>query len=117
MIINKLKFIIFGVLNTFILFVSSPLFVLADSSSEAANAKLKAAVETQIVEVMDAWIKIGLATMLLPIIAGGALMMMAGANIKLATSGKSLVLGSGITILLLSSAYAIIRIFLGIFGL
>jgi hypothetical protein len=114
MVINKFKFFSFSIFNTLLLFIASPLFVQAKSS---ANDKLKEVVVKQITEVIDVWISIAAATMILPIIAGGALMVLSGTNHKLATSGKSLVLGSGVTIALLGSVYVIVRIFLGIFGL
>ena len=112
MVKNKLKFGVLSIFNAVVIFLASPLFVQA-----SANEELKAKVGKQVLEVLDVWITIGIVTMILPIIAGAALMILAATNHKLVQSGKSLVLGSGIVIALLGSSYAIIRIILNIVGL
>lgn len=114
MIKNKLKFWVLSTFNVVVIFLASPLFVQAKADP---NDKLKEEVGKQVLEVVDVWIKIGMVTMILPIIAGAALMILSATNHKLVQSGKSLVLGSGIVITLLASSYGIIRIILSIFGL
>ncbi|NGY88819.1 hypothetical protein F6Y05_38205 [Bacillus megaterium] len=114
MIKNKLKFLVLSTFNIIIIFLASPMFVQAKGDS---NEKLQAEVTKQILEVVDAWIKIGIVSMLLPIVAGATLMILSATNHRLVQSGKSLVLGSGIVIALLGSSYGIIRIILSIFGL
>ncbi len=111
---NKLKFWVLSTFNVVVFFLASPLFVQAKADP---NDKLKDEVGKQVLEVVDVWIKIGMVTMILPIIAGAALMILSATNHKLVQSGKSLVLGSGIVITLLASSYGIIRIILSIFGL
>lgn len=97
-----------------------PSFVEAKQATPdrlSSNEQMAKAVGKQIQEVLNIWIGIGTASMILPIIAGAALIILAGTNPKLVRSGKSLVLGSGITIALLLSTYVITELILRIFGM
>lgn len=99
-------------LNSILLFLIFPTTVLFASNDELRNETGK-----QIKEVLDVWIQIGSASMILVIIAGAAIMIISGDNPKRRTIGKSTVLGAGITITLLYSTYVIVELVLKIFGM
>lgn len=116
----KLKNLIYFISTNLFLLMMMPTFVEAKQATPdrlSTNEQMAKAVGKQIQEVLNVWIGIGTASMILSIIAGAALIILAGTNPKLVRSGKSLVLGSGITIALLLSTYVITELILRIFGM
>lgn len=112
----KIKSILFTTVHTItFLFVTTPIIVQGSVKSD--NAALQEMAGKQISEVLTVWLQIGAASMILPIIAGGLLIMTGGGNPRVVSTGKSLVLGSGIAIALLLSSYVVTKLFLSIFGL
>lgn len=111
----KIKSILFTTLHTLTFLFVTPIIVQGSVKSE--NAALKEMAGTQISEVLTVWLQIGTASMILPIIAGALLIMTGAGNPRVISTGKALVLGSGVTIALLLSSYGVTRLMLGIFGL
>lgn len=112
---KKFKSILFTTLHTLTFLFLTPIIVQGSVKSD--NAALKEMVGTQISEVLGIWLKIGSASMVLPIIAGALLIITGAGNPRIVTTGKALVLGSGITIALLLSSYGVTKLMLSIFGL
>lgn len=111
----KIKSISFTTLHTLTFLFLTPIIVQGSVKSD--NEALKVMAGKQIQEVLDTWLQIGAVSMLLPIIAGALLIMTGAGNPRVVSTGKALVMGSGITIALLLSSYGVTRLILGVFGL
>lgn len=108
----NMKYVRYVLFNLIILFLVSPVNVFA-----ADNAQLKADVGLQVKEVLDVWIGIASGAMLLGMIGGAGMIIMSATNERLRTAGKSVVIGSGVSITLLLSTYVIVALILSLFGL
>lgn len=119
MITRKIQYIYALMFNLVVAVCVVPTSVVFadDSGATAANQELFNKVAKEIKEVLDVWITIGAVTMILIVLGGAATIIMSGGNPRSREKGKALVLNGLITIPLLLSAYVIIRLVLGLFGM
>lgn len=114
---RNVYFILFNFLVLNLIPGFTKVFAVSVEDNSHSNDQLKLVVGKEIKEVLDVWIGIGAAAMILVIIAGAGIMVVSGTNNQLRTAGKATVLGAGITITLLLSTYVIVQLFLSMFGL
>lgn len=113
---KQIKLTLLTALNTFILYIFTGQIALAESTA-SYNSQLQRNVGKQIKEVLDVWINVAAASMILVIISGAAMLILSGNDPRMKTAGKSTVLGAGVTITLLYSIYIVVEMILRIFGM